>query len=58
MKNKKVFKKTDHYRRNDDEIRIKERRKQKNKKFNKQDIFALRAEAEDLYSNPYNYLAQ
>ena len=56
MTSKKAFKKKNNYRNSEDEIRIKERRKQKNKKFRKQDIYAMREEEEDLNYNPYDYL--
>ena len=54
MKSKKSFKKKEtNYRNANDEIRIKERRKDNNKKFNKRNIYNLIEEEEtdiDLYA--------
>ncbi len=54
MKSKKSFKKKEtNYRNANDEIKIKERRKDNNKKFNKRNIYKLIEEEEteiDLYA--------
>jgi len=57
MKSKKSFKKREtNYRNADNEIRIKERRKDTNKKFNKRNIYALIEEEDDTEINLYAYL--
>ena len=57
MKSKKSFKKREtNYRNADHEIRIKERRKDTNKKFNKRNIYALIEEEDDTEINLYAYL--
>ena len=56
MKSKKAFKKKNNYRNSEDEIRIKERRKDTNKKFNKRNIYALIEEEDDTEINLYAYL--
>ena len=57
MKSKKSFKKREtNYRNANDEVRIKERRKDTNKKFNKRNIYALIEEEDDTEINLYAYL--
>jgi len=57
MKSKKSFKKREtNYRNADNEIRIKERRKDTNKKFNKRNIYALIEEDDDTEIDLYAYL--
>ena len=57
MKSKKSFKKKEtNYRNANDEIRIKERRKDNNKKFNKRNIYALMEEEDDTDIDLYAYL--
>lgn len=57
MKSKKSFKKREtNYRNADNEIRIKERRKDTNKKFNKRNIYALIEEEDDTEIDLYAYL--
>ena len=57
MKSKKSFKKREtNYRNADNEIRIKERRQDTNKKFYKRNIYALIEEEDDTEINLYAYL--
>ena len=56
MKSKKTFKKKEtNYRNANDEIRIKERKKDTNKKFNKRNIYSL-IEEEEIDIDLYAYL--
>ncbi len=57
MKSKKTFKKKDNnYQIEHDEIKIKERRKEKSKKFKKHNIYAMIEEEEDVEIDLYGYL--
>lgn len=59
MKSKKTFKKrTSNYQNDDNEIRIKERRKEQGKKFNKHNIYAMIEEDDDSEIDLYGYLAE
>ncbi len=58
MKSKKTFKKKDNnYQNENDEIKIKERKKIPNKKFKKQDFYAM-IEEEDDEIDLYGYLEE
>ncbi len=59
MKSKKSFKKKDHnYRDDDKEIKIKERRKAKSKKFKKHNLYELLEEEDDSEIDLYGYLEE
>ena len=57
MKSKKSFKKREtNFRNANDEVRIKERRKDNNRKFNKRSIYSLIEEEDDTEIDLYAYL--
>ena len=58
MKSKKTSKKKESDYRNDTEIKIKERKKEPNKKFNKRSIYSLIEEDDDAEIDLYGYLEE
>ena len=59
MKSKKTFKKKDNnYQIDNNEIRIKERRKEQGKKFKKHNIYAMLEEEDDGEIDLYGYLSE
>ena len=59
MKSKKTFKKKDNnYQNEQDEIKLKERRKVQSKKFKKHNLYAMLEEEEDVEIDLYGYLEE
>ena len=59
MKSKKTFKKKDsNYETDNNDIKIKVRRKESNKKFKKHNIYAMIEEEEDVEIDLYGYLEE
>lgn len=59
MKSKRTFKKKEtNFRDDNNEIRIKERRKESNKKFSKRNIYSLIEEEDDSEIDLYGYLKE
>ena len=59
MKSKKTFRKNESNFKNDNnEVRIRERKKESNKKFNKRNIYSLIEEDDDSEIDLYGYLKE